>query len=253
MANRLFMGLSFVCALVLSLVSFSPRAAAQDQSYYTYVSFWAVPRTDWAAFEKQERDGISTLQELVANGTLVAWGNTTVRVHTEDGYTHADWIEASSEANLLKALEIEWTSSTNAAFVATTKHHDMLLHTIAHGGKTTSLTTGYLLVFQRQAKHGEELAREAAWLHIVKPFLDTEVQNGTVMMYNFDVQAVHTEPPGLQFTAVAFPDGDAVDRFMADVAANQKQNPDHWEILDSLTATEESREDFSKITAYQHK
>ena len=54
-------------------------AAAQAQSYYTYVSEWAVPRAQWAAFEKQDEASVAKMKQAVANGLLVAWGNEEVR------------------------------------------------------------------------------------------------------------------------------------------------------------------------------
>lgn len=62
----------FIGAIALGVAT---PAAAQDQGYYTYVSFWAVPRSDWAPFEKQEEASSSTMQKLVADGTIVAWGD----------------------------------------------------------------------------------------------------------------------------------------------------------------------------------
>ena len=253
MGTRLLTAVSLVCAIVLGVGLLSPPAAAQDQGYYVYVSWWAVARSQWDAFEKQEESNIPTLQKLVADGTIILWGNAAVRVHQEDGYTHADWFEATSQANLLKALEIQWTRATNASFVATVKHHDLLLHVIAHAGKPSPVTTGYVRLLSRQAKPGEEAAREATWLKVVKPVLDAEVEKGTVLMYNFEREEVHTLAPGLNLTAIYFPSAEAVDKFQADITAAQKENPAGFQLLDSLTIGEASRETFERLLAYQHK
>lgn len=244
---------SFACAMVLGLAFLSPPAAAQDQGYYTYVSFWAVPRSQWAAFEKQQEAATSTMQKLVADGTIVAWGNNAVRVHQEDGYTHADWFVATSRAALLKALETQWATATNPAFTAATKHHDVLFHTLAHGGKTSSGATGYGRVAYWQAKAGEEEALEAHVMKYIKPVLDADVENGTILMYNFHKEDVHTVEPGEYLLAIIYPNGEAIDKFFADLATRQKENPAIGQVLDSLTVGEAHRDAFSKVTAYQHK
>lgn len=251
MFKRLLTGTLLLCAFGLALVV--RPAAAQDQSYYTYVSFWAVPRADWAAFEKQEQASSSTLAKLVADGTIVDFGTDAIRVHEEDGYTHADWFTATSRAALLKALETQWASATNAAFVATTKHHDLLLHTLAHGGKTASGATGYIRVTFWKAKPGDEEALETHVLRGIKPTLDAAVADGTLLMYNFDKEDIHTAEPGGYNLAMVFPNGESIDKFFADLAAAGKQNPAIGQVLESLTVPEAHRDSFGRVVAYQHK
>jgi hypothetical protein len=253
MWKSFFATASFVWAIVVGLVFLSPPAAAQDQGYYTYVSIWGVPRSQWAAFEKQEDATASTMQKLVADGTIVAWSDEAARVHQEDGYTHADAFVATSRAGLLKALETLFATAANPAFAAATKHHDLLLHTLAHGGTTSSGTSGYLRVTLWQAKAGQEDALEAHLLKYIKPRLDANIENGTILMYNLDKEEVHTVQPGAYDLAIIFPNGEAIDKFFAELAAAQKENPTVAQVLNSLTVGEAHRDTFWKVTAYQHK
>jgi hypothetical protein len=253
MFKRLFTVASLVCAAMLSLAFLPAQAAAQDQGYFTYVSFWAVQRSEWAAFEKQEKASGSTMQKLVADGTIVAWGNIAARVHEEDGYTHSEFFTAASRANLLKALEVIWAGATSAAFVATTKHRDMFLHTLAHGGKTVSGATGYIRVTFWQAKPGAAHALEGYVMKNIKPTLDNGVENGTILMYNFDEQDIHTEPPGAYNLAIVFPNGEAIDKFFAELAAAQKEDPTVGEVLENLTVDKMHRDSFGRVTTYEHK
>lgn len=247
-----FSAVLFVCAILLSMAFVTPLAA-QNQSYFTYVSWWAVPRSDWAAFEKQEEADKPTMQKLVADGTIVAWGDVAVRVHQADGYTHADWFTAPSRALLLKALEVIWGSATSPSYVNVTKHSDVLLETLAHGGKTNSGATGYIRVTMWQAKAGEEGALEALVMKDIKPMLDAEVENGTILMYNFDKEDIHTAAPGHYNLALAFPNGEAIDKFFADLGKAQKENPTVGQLLDSLTVEKAHRDTLGRVTDYQHK
>jgi hypothetical protein len=249
----LFNKVSFVLAIALGLSFLALPAAAQDQGYFTYVSVWAVPRSNWAAFEKQEQASIPAQQKLISDGTLVDWGNAAARVHQEDGYTHAEWFTANSRAGLLKALEIQWTGATNAAFVGTTKHYDLFLHTMAHGGKTSSGATGYIRVASWKAKPGQEEAFEAHVMKYIKPMLDAGVENGTILMYNFDKEDIHTDEPGFYNLAVVYPNGEALDKFFTDLTAADKENPAIGQVVDSLTVAERHRDSFSRVTAFQHK
>jgi hypothetical protein len=253
MFKRVFTVATVACTVVLSLVFLPAPAGAQDQGYFTYVSRWAVPRSAWTAFEKQEHANDATMQKLVADGTIVDWGDETARVHTEDGYTHADWFTATNRANVLKALEVVWTGATNAAYVATTKHSDLFLHTIAHGGKTASGATGYIRVVFWQARPGAEDALEGYVMKTVKPTLDDDVANGTLLMYNFDKEDIHTEPPGAYNLALLFPNAEAMDRFFADLAAAEKRDPTFGEVFDRLTVAKVHRDDLGRVTAYEHK
>lgn len=253
MYKRLLTALLLACAVGLCADLLRAQAGAPDQGYYTYVSHWAVPRSDWTAFEQQQKSQEATMRKLVADGTIVAWGDLATRVHQDEGYTHSDFFTATSRANLLKALEVVWAGATNAAFVATTKHYDAFLHTIAHGGKTAPDATGYLRVTQWQARPGAEHALQGTVLKNLKPMLDNDVANGTILMYNFDEEDVHTGPPGAFDLAIAFPDGAAIDKFFAEVEAAHKENPAVEQLFDQLTVAKAHRDSFNRVMAFEHK
>jgi len=244
--------LGITAVLLAGIMLRAPASAQQSQDYYTYVSVWAVPRAQWAAFDKQQDSDTARMKKLVADGTLVAWGNEDVRVHQEDGYTHANWMTATSRANLMKALEEAWTTATNASFVGATKHYDLFLHTFAHGGKSTSSATGYLRVAFYRAKPGDSDAVQALMLSGLKPFLDSELSSGNLLMYNLDVEDVHTSAPGGFNVAVLFPDGAAMDKFFSDLAARRKAEPAYFQAIDGLTDSKDHRDDFGRVTSYQH-
>jgi hypothetical protein len=254
MFSRFLATASMGCAVVLGSILVSAPAGAQDQNYFTYVSDWAVPRAEWANFEKQEKADDATMQKLVADGTIISWGDATSRVHDESGYTHSNWFTATSRANLLKALELlSGSSSTSPALIATTKHADTFNRTLIHGGKTASGATGYLRVVFWKAKPGTEQALESYFKSMLKPTLDQDIENGTLLMFNFDTEEIHSDEPGGYALAMLFPDGAAMDKFFTDLAASEKQNPGAGDVLTSLTVTSEHRDSLNWVSAYQHK
>ncbi len=255
MFNRFLTTLGLATVLAGSMLLIPKPAAAQEQSqtYYTYVSQWAVPRAQWAAFAKQDEASVPRMKKLVADGTLVAWGNDEVRVHQEDGYTHAEWFTATSRETLLKALEEDWTTAVNPRYVAATKHHDLLLHTIAHGGKSVTNGTGYLRVAFYQAKPGQSDAVENILMSKVKSFFDSEVANGNLAMYNIDEEDIHTSAPGGYNLAMVFADGAAMDKFYSDFDAMQKSDPTGGQAFASLTVNKDHRDSLGRVTAYENK
>jgi hypothetical protein len=253
MLKRTFTVLAVVFAIALGMALQATPAWAQDQTYYTYVSEWAVPRSQWAAFEKELDQVNSVNQRLVADGTIIAWGNDRVSVHTEDGYTHEDWFTATSRAGILKALDTLRPTSTGSAFSSVTKHRDYFLHTIGHGGKTSSGATGYLRVTAWQAKPGEGDALVEHFKKYIQPVLDSEVGDGSILMYNFDTEDIHTDTPGGYFLAIVYPNGEAIDKAYAMLQARSKENPAVFAMVGSLTVNEAHRDDLSKVTSYQHK
>ena len=152
MFKRVVFGLAVVWALALASLVVAAPAQAQEQTHYTFVSYWAVPRAQWADFEKSQEQTTSLLERLVADGTLVAWGSSAALVHTEDGYTHANWFVSTTQSGLTKTLEALRTASRAQALASTTKHEDFMLHSIAHGGKTGRATSGIIRVSFWRAK-----------------------------------------------------------------------------------------------------
>jgi len=248
-------GIVFACvfALALGIALQAAPAWAQDQTYYTYVSEWAVPRAQWAAFEKERDQSNSTMQRFVADGTIIAWGNDANYVHTEDGYTHEDFFVTTSRAAVLKALDALRPPATGGAFTSVTKHRDYFMHTLAHGGKTSSGATGYLRVVNWQAKPHEGDALVALVKKYIVPELNAQIADGTVLMYNFDEEDIHTDAQGAYFLAMIYPSGEAVDKAFSRLVGDLKETPAVGELISNITVGEAHRDSLAKVTAYQHK
>jgi hypothetical protein len=211
-----------------------------------------VPRDQWAAFDKQAQEADAQMKSALSGGTIVAWGDVTTRVHEENGYTHAEFFTATSRDKLLKALEGEWAGATNAAYVSASRHRDALLETLAHSGKASSGTTGYVRVTFWQAKPGSEQALEGYVMKTVKPVLDSAVASGTLLMYNFDKEDIHSDAAGGYNLALFFPNGAAMDKFFSDLAAAGKSDPTVGAVIDNLTVAKEHRDTLGRLTAYGH-
>ncbi len=249
--KRGFTILAVVCALALStLVAAAP---APDQTHYTFVSFWAVPRAQWTDFEKAQEQTNPVFERLVADGTLVSWGSDSALVHTEDGYTHANWFISTTQAGITKTLEALRGSSRTPALASATKHRDLMLHTIAHGGKTVRATSGYLRVAFWRAKPGRGDDVEEFFKKYLQPDLDAGVADGSVLSYNFDSEQIHTDAPGAYNLAVVYASGDGLDKSAALLAAHAKENPAAGEGFGAMLENQAHRDHLGRILSYQHK
>lgn len=253
MLKRSFTRLAVVFALMLGALVVAVPAQAQEQTHYTFVSYWAVPRAQWADFEKSQDQTNAVLERLVADGTLVAWGASAALVHAEDGYTHANWFVSTTQAGITKSLEALRTSSRAQALANTTKHMDFMLHSIAHGGKTARTNSGIIRVAFWLAKPGRGDDVEQFFKKYLQPDLDAGVADGSVLMYNFDSQQIHTDAPGGYNLAVVYADGDGLDKSAAKLAARSKENPAASEGFAAMLETSAHRDSLGRVLAYQHK
>jgi hypothetical protein len=253
MLKRTWVVFAFVFALALSVALQATPAWAQDQTYYTYVSEWSIPRAQWGAFEKERDQQNSAMQRLVADGTIIAWGSDANYVHTEDGYTHEDFFVATSRAGILKALETLRPPATGGAYTSATRHRDYFMHTLVHGGKTSSGNSGYLRVAEWQVKPGQGDAFVDHFKKYIQPTLDSEIADGTILMYNFDNEDIHGDAPGAFFLAIVYPNAEAMDKAYARMQSDSKTNPAVGQVISNLTVAEAHRDALSKLSAFQHK
>ena len=198
-------------------------------------------------------DLVPELEGLVADGTLVCWGSAVALVHTEDGYTHSDWFVSDTQAGIVKTLDALRNVGRSQSLVNTTKHRDVMLHSIAHGGKTARTTSGYIRVAFWEAKPGRGDNVEEIFKKYIQPDLDAGVADGSVLMYNFDTEQVHTDAPGGYNLAVVYAGGDGLDKGAATLAARSKENPAAAEAFGAMIDNEAHRDTLSKVLAFQHK
>jgi hypothetical protein len=253
MFKRGFIHLAVVCALALASFAVASPAQAQEQTHYTFVSWWAVPRAQWTDFEKSQDQTTSLLERLVADGTLVAWGSSAVLVHTEDGFTHANWFVSTTQSGITKTLGALRSSSRTQALSNSTKHMDLMLHSIAHGGKTARATSGIIRVAMWRAKPGRGDDVEQFFKKYRQPDLDAGVADGSVLMYNFGSQAIHTDAPGAYNLAVVYAYYEGLDKSTALLAAHAKENPAAGEGFGAILETSAHRDSLMRVLAYQHK
>jgi len=240
MAKRVLQGMVLFCVALLLAAAGGRPARAQanvaDQAVYTYVALWGVPRAQWGEIEKFYKDARPTLEKLTANGTLAGWGNARVFVHDDTGFTHANWIMATSFADIARALDAVRSAVPQPAAFASSKHVDELLRATIHGGKPGASGTGMLWVARYEVRPDQMEEIRRLFETGIKPLFDEQMAAGTILSYSLNFQAVHTGPEGGVSIAYLLPDAAAIDKFQTALAAYEALHP---EIGPSMEATME--------------
>ena len=109
-------------------VSAQTATVKEKAPMYSYVGNWNIPRAQWSEMEKSIAGDQKILEQAVANGTLVGFGNDRNLVHQPDGYTHDDWWSSMSMAGLLNVLDQfqKSGSSVSPVLSTATKHMDSI-------------------------------------------------------------------------------------------------------------------------------
>lgn len=243
-----FLALALMCAPAWA------QGNSDQQPIFTYVSEWGVPRAQWGDMEKVNTDNKAVLDPLVADGTLLGYGSFENRIHSDGGYTHGGWFQATSVGNLLKALEQFYSRpGLSAPVLAASKHQDYLMVSTMYGSKPFTNSSGYLRVISAELKPGQEDEFMATYGHYIKPILDRFLADGTIVAYQLDTEFNIQNAPGRFFSVVVVRDAGAYDKVRLAVWDMFSKNPAALGALVS-TAVPNSRNDLmARVTTMTHK
>lgn len=91
-------------------------------------------------------------EPLLADGTIISWGNFEVIVHTPDGMTHVSWWQANSVAGIMRVLDELRKIGPPLGRLPATKHEDLFMRTQIVFWSAHSPTSGYLRVLAQQCQ-----------------------------------------------------------------------------------------------------
>jgi hypothetical protein len=204
---------------------------------YTYVANWAIPRAQWGDMEKEYAASQKILDQALAKGTIVGYGNDEVLVHEVDGETHDDWWSAMSMAGLLNVLNEFYTSgnATTSILQSATKHWDNIYISRYYNWRSGSVKGGYTSVSAYQLKKdAPDNAVDTLSKNLIAPLLEKLLANGTIAEYEIDTQAVHTRAPGMFLIVYLTPTAEDQDKVNAAVQELLKSNPLDGPAFDSM-------------------
>ncbi|HVT96706.1 MAG TPA: hypothetical protein VHE33_04315 [Acidobacteriaceae bacterium] len=195
---------------------------------YSYVANWQIPRSHWSEVAQGAAAYKTVADKALADGTIVGYGFDEAVVHTADGDTHDDWWSSMSIAGLLKMRTQLFAAGTptSPAMDAATKHWDEILMSRYYNKKSGSYKNAYTWVAMYQLKPdaGDD-AVEMLSRNVIAPFLEKLFADGTILEYEIDEQAVHSQAPGTFSVVWVSPTAEGVDKVNAALFETVKAQP----------------------------
>jgi hypothetical protein len=228
------------------------RAQGGDEGQpplYVYVSQWAVPRAQWADMAKLGDEDRALEQKLLADGTITSYGEGMNLIHAEGEPTHVDWFTATSEGNILKALEAFYArQGVTAPVRAASKHWDYFLVSRIHNERSGKYEGGYLTGIAWDVKPGQD----RAFLDLVKsrlvPVLEKLLADGVLIFYGVSVENFHKAPPGHYEVVLATTDASGVDKVSQAFEAAFAKDATLGPAMRALTKGESHRDFLLRVT-----
>jgi hypothetical protein len=248
-----------VCALALLTVSAGPARAQGDMKekppLYSYVGFWNIPRAQWAAMDKSDADDAKILDKAMADGTLVGYGTDLNLVHQPDGPTHDDWWSSMSMAGLMNVLDqfYKGGSATSSVMQSATKHWDGIYVSRHYNWRSGSYKGAYSRVASYKLKaDAPDDAVEMLSNNLLVPLMEKLLADGTLVEYEIDTEAIHTQDPGTFWIVYVATSSDGLDKFNAALRNAHKMNPLATPAFDSVSDYSAHR-DFLSLSSGSYK
>ncbi len=254
MVKRIFVPVVALVALLLVSAPAWAQGNSNQQPIFTYVSLWGVPRAQWGDIAKVNAENKAVLDPLVANGSLLGYGTFENWVHSDGGYTHGDWFQATSVASLLKTLETFYTRPAATAPVrAASKHQDYLMISTIYGARAVSNSTGYLRVISAEIQTGKMDDFLEAYRRYIVPVYEKLLADGTIVNYQLDMEYNIENAPGRFFSVVDTRDAEGMDKVRAAFGEVFEKNPAAAQALGSASVPNSRNDLLARITTMTHK
>jgi hypothetical protein len=254
MLKRMLCVFALSVLLISMFASSAPAARAQQADapkqpvVYTYVSFFGVPRAQWGAYEKGAASEHKVFDSLLADGTILSYGDGAMEVHEGlNAPTHVGWFTSSSMAGLMKALATLRTSAPPASEIAYTMHSDEITMSTMYNGKGGTTDSGYVLVQDWTPKPGHAEEFRDLITKYRKPSLDAQVADGTLSGYSVEEDLIHTETPGTYTLIAVFPNAGAMDKFYAEIESLHTKQPLFGDVYSSTVDYASHRDHLLRI------
>lgn len=213
--------LASLCLMAVLAIPAAPAGAQaadvkEKPRLYTYVASWAIPRARWEDFEKSNGSGQKTMDQALAGGTILGYGNGTTAVHTADGPTHNNWWIANSMAGVLTVLDDLHKAGSSPVLLSATKHWDNIYVSRFYGWHPGTVKAGY--VHGASYKLKPDAPNDAVDMlskSLFVPFFEKLVTEGSVSAWQVAEETVHTEDPSLFFIFYITPNAEGLDKVNA--------------------------------------
>lgn len=210
------------------MLSAAMTCMAQQAEPLSYVALFRVEANNMDAFLAKGKEYIPTMDKLMADGVIAAYGMDQDVLHHPTRLNVAFWYTAANYTNLQKAeeaLEAFQARSpqllkATAALTDMTKHTDIIVRSVeGNWSKASSCKTPVTMFNKSQIREGKQSEFVEAYRKYQKPVLEKLVASGAICSYQLDVEDLHTMGPGVSWSIVTLPNlgaADAVDAAFTD-------------------------------------
>jgi hypothetical protein len=243
-----------ICSLILgALAAAVPlRAQGDDQGKppsYTYVSEWALPRAQWKGMAKVNEDDRSVNEKLLADGTITGYGEFENLIHVEGEPTHGSWFTATSEGNVLKALEAFYARpGLTSPVLGSGPHWDYFLVSRLYNGRSGVFDGAYLSGSEWDVEPGQGEAFHNMLKTRLVPVFEKLVADGVLVSYSVNSEDYHTQKPGRVSLVTITADASAVDKVDDALEAAFSKDPEIGPAFRSLTDSAGHRDFLLRVT-----
>jgi basic membrane lipoprotein Med (substrate-binding protein (PBP1-ABC) superfamily) len=219
-----------VLAAVVAPAFMSAAQAAEVKekpALYTYEATWVLPRASWPEMEKSAAANQKVMEEGMAGGTIVGYGSDQTRIHTAEGSTHDTWFQSMSMAGLMGTLDALYRSgSADQKVLATaTKHWDDMYESHYYNWKAGTYKGAYTHTgIYRLKPDSPDEAVDLIAKSMLVPVFEKLLAEGTLVEYEIDEQAIHTDSPGMFAVVYITKDAAGLDKAMAALQDSFKAN-----------------------------
>jgi len=254
MKIKLGRAVALVCAIAMCAVWASAQMSEGKEKppMYSYVSFWTIPRAQWAEMEKADAADEAILQKGLSGGSIIGSGADRNLVHQPDGDTHDEWWSAMSMAGILNVLDqfYKTGNATTPVLSTSTKHWDSIYVTRYynwHSGSWKDVYTRSSLYALKESAPDDTL--DTLSKNVLVPFFEKLLADGAIHEYEIDTEAVHTENPNDFWIVYIAANAEALDKVDAALRESLKANPLIGPAFDSMVDFSHHRDYLSRTTA----
>ena len=197
---------------------------------YKYVSYWTFPRSRWGDVDKENTTSNQViLAPALADGSLVGYGDDENQVRFAEGFTHANWLQASSRAGVMKVLEAfrKSGSSSSPLLASATRHWDQVFVSRFYNWKAGSWkgACGYKSTYKLKpdAPDADEALRILSCFYV--PLFEELLAGGTIVEYEIDREIFHdTDSRARLHFSFVIPSAEGMDELNAALRAAIRGN-----------------------------
>jgi len=215
MKKKLLWVVAGLLLITVAIPGIAQSEVKEKSPVYIYVGEWSIPRAQWGEMEKSETADQSMLQPALASGTIIAYGFDTNVVHQNDGPTHDDWWVANSMAGILNMLDQFYKAGSAATPVLTsaTRHSDAIYTSRYYNWKPGTYKGAYTHGSTYKLK--PDAPNDAVDLlskSFIVPLMEKLMADGSIVEYDIDTEAIHTEAPGSFWLFYTTPNAEGLDK-----------------------------------------